>query len=57
MIKKKMYHGIVCFVDKSGTSLISPTAVRFEPSAGASVNEGIPIDTTVKPTSLFLTTS
>lgn len=42
--KKKNYHGILQSVDKSGISLISPTAVRLVPSAGPSQNELIAIE-------------
>lgn len=48
-----LYHGSLFLVDKSGTSLISPTAVRLVPSAGPSQDELIPMDAKVKPTPSF----
>lgn len=54
--KAIQYHGILFLVDKSGISLISPTAVRLVASAGPSAKEVIPIDANVKPTPLFTTT-
>jgi len=55
--KNIIYHGILLRVDKSGINLVSPTAVRPDPSAGPSIREENPIAANAKPTPFLTTTS